>query len=115
MAGWMGGAEDAESAGHAADENGAAHAACVPSALDEVVGEEAADAEIRDGRDQPGKAGVEERVEQVDVELDGKIAGQPCEQQIEDPVIGADAENHGDNFGLAKQSPKWERGRLVCF
>ena len=98
----MGGAEDAEAEGGAGDEDGFADATRVPAALDEVV-RAPAGGEIGDCGEEPGDAGVEEGVEQIDAERGGEIAGQPGEQEIEDVVVRAEAEGETEDFALAKE------------
>jgi hypothetical protein len=88
----VGGAEDSEAEGGTGDEDGAADVAGVPAAMDEGVDEEAAEEEVSDGGEEPGGGGVEEGVEEVDVKLRGEVAGEPGEEEVEDVVVGAEAE-----------------------
>lgn len=42
-------------------------------------------------------------MQQIDVEGDGEIAWEPGEQEVEDVVVGAEAEDHADDFGLPEE------------
>lgn len=95
-------AEDAQAAGGTADEEGGADAAWVPTATDEGIGGEAS-GEVAEGGNQPGDAGVEERVEEIDMEGGGEIAGEPGEEEVEDVVVGAEAEGETEDLLLADE------------
>ena len=83
------------------------------AALDEEVHQPAADGQFAHGGDEPGHAGVEKRMQQVDVQREGEVAGQPGEQQIKDVVVGAKAQRQPEHFALAQQPP--QRGcRLIA-
>jgi len=108
----VGRTDDAEAKGCAADEDGFADAAGVVAAADEGIDQPPSDDEIGDGCEEPGEAGVQERVEQVYVEGDREIAWQPGQQEIEDVVVGAEPEDHAEDFALPEEITE---GGLWCF
>ena len=87
----------------AANENDLTDANRVFAALDEGVDEPPADAEIENGSDEPGDAGVERGMQQVDVVGGGEIAGQPGQQEIEAVVVSGEPEAKSPNAALAKE------------
>ncbi len=102
----VGCSEDAEAEGGAADEDDLADAVGVAAALDEGVDEPAADEHVGYGGEEPGDAGVEEGVHEIDVQGRGEITWQPGEQEIEDVVVRAEAEGEAEDFSLAEEIAK---------
>src|SRR5277367_6378900 len=76
--------------------------------MDERVGKPSA-AEVGRGSEEPRHPGVEEGVQQVDVQRGREVAGQPGEEEVEDVVVGAEAEREAEHLAAAEEIR--ERGR----
>ena len=62
-----------------------------------------ADGQIRKRRHQPRNARLQRRVEHIHVQAHRQITGQPSQHQIEDVVIGGEADGRADDLGLPQQ------------
>src|SRR5665213_613829 len=97
----MGSANDTEAESCAADEHNLANAVRVPSTLYQRVHQPATDSQVRRRRDKPWHPGVKERVQQIDMQGERKVAWQPGQQEIKDVVIRAEAQRSSKHLPLS--------------
>ena len=98
-------AQNAQAQRRSSDEHHTPHMARVPAAADQPVGDAGRSQFHRCGN-QPGHAGVEERVQQIHMQRTRKVARQPCQEQIEDVVVGAKTDAQPDHLALPQQIPE---------
>ena len=105
----VGCSQDAEAECGSYNDDGFADTAGIVAAVDERVREESG-GEIREGGEEPRDSGVKEGMEKVDVQRRGEVTGQPHQQQVEDVVVGAEADSEAENFALAEKITEGCRG-----
>src|ERR1035437_9371877 len=99
----VGRAHNSESTGRAADEDGFAYQAWVPTAPNQPIHQPASHQNVREGCENPWHAGVKKRMEQIDVQSEGKVTWQPGKQKVKDIVIRTHADSQSNHLALCQK------------
>ena len=93
-------AEDGQTESHAPDHHSLAHQVRIVTTLDESVHQPSSNQQVGESSKEPGNAGIKNGVQQVNMQGNRKIAGQPGQQKKESIVISAPPEGESVNFAL---------------